>query len=165
MVLLDSETKPEPAMEFEIEALIVHHSTTIKAGYQDVVHCLAIRQTCTVVQMDKEYLRANDVGIIKFRFLKKPEYMHVGDTILFREGRTRGKGKIIKVYPIDLNNAKKDKKTNINKNQQPKINGQINFKNNVKNGKKYFYKKNDENENINQINEKENKNPLKKKDG
>ena len=167
MVLLDCETKPEPAMEFEIEALIVHHASTIKIGYQAVIHCHVIRQTATVVEMDKPYLRAGDVGKIKFKFLKKPEYMHVGDTILFREGRTRGKGKITKIFPLDVNNAKKDKKTNTNKNQQPKISGQNTINNNTKNEKKYFNKKNDENQNINQINDNkiENKNPLKKKDG
>ena len=117
--------------------------------------------------MDKPYLRAGDVGKIKFKFLKKPEYMHVGDTILFREGRTRGKGKITKIFPLDVNNAKKDKKTNTNKNQQPKISEQNTINNNTKNIKKYFNKKNDENQNINQINDNkiENKNPLKKKDG
>ena len=164
MVIIDVETKPEPALEFEIEALIVHHSSTIKIGYQAVVHCHVIRQTCKVVEMDKEYLRSGDFGKIKFRFLKKPEYMHIGDTILFREGRTRGKGKITKVFPIDLNNAKKDKKINTNKNQQqPKVNEQNTINNNSKNGKKYFHKKNDENQNINYIND--NNDPLKKKDG
>ena len=58
MVLLDPETKLEPTMEFEVEALIVHHSSTIKVGYQSVVHCHVIRQTCTIFQMDKEFLRA-----------------------------------------------------------------------------------------------------------
>ena len=87
MVLLDSEIKLEPTLEFEVEALIVHHSSTIKVGYQSVVHCHVVRQTCTIVAMDKEFLRSGDKGIIKFRFIKKPEYLHLGDTILFREGR------------------------------------------------------------------------------
>jgi GTPase len=109
MVLLDPEYKLQPTMEFEVEALIVHHSSTIKVGYQSVVHCHVIRQTCTVVQMDKEFLRSGDKGIIRFRFLKKPEIMHEGDTILFREGRTRGKGRIIKIFPIDIEAIKKEK--------------------------------------------------------
>ena len=73
MVLLDPETKLEPTLEFEVEALIVHHSSTIKVGYQSVVHCHVIRQTCTIVQMDKEFLRAGDKGVIRFKFIKKPE--------------------------------------------------------------------------------------------
>ena len=177
MVLLDPETKLEPTMEFEVEAFIVHHSSTIKVGYQSVVHCHVIRQTCSIVEMDKEYLRSGDKGIIKFRFMKKPEFMHVGDTILFREGRTRGKGKITKIFPIDLNALNKDKKPNANKKQQPKVNEQNNTNNNVntannvskKGRRKKFKNNNNQNqnnqnqENQNKVNDK--KNPPKKKEG
>ena len=168
MVLLDPETKLEPTLEFEVEALIVHHSSTIKVGYQSVVHCHVIRQTCTIVQMDKEFLRAGDKGVIRFKFIKKPEYMHVGDTILFREGRTRGKGKITKIFPIDINALNKEKKTNQNKKQPPKSNEPNPESNTSKKGKKKYKKFNNQNnqnnQNKNQIND-NNKNPPKKKEG
>ena len=169
MVLLDPETKLEPTMEFEVEALIVHHSSTIKVGYQSVVHCHVIRQTCTIVKIyDKEFLRAGDTGIVRFKFMKKPEFMHVGDTILFREGRTRGKGKITKIFPIDLNNFNKDKKVNNKKQQQqPKVNEPNNASKKAK--KKYFKynnQNNSQNQNKNQINDNaESKNPPQKKEG
>ena len=168
MVLLDPETKLEPTMEFEVEALIVHHSSTIKVGYQSVVHCHVIRQTCTIVKMDKEFLRAGDTGVIRFKFMKKPEFMHVGDTILFREGRTRGKGKITKIFPIDLNNFNKEKKVNNKKQQQqPKVNEPNNASKKKK--KKYFKynnQNNSQNQNKNQINDNaESKNPPQKKEG
>ena len=163
MVLLDPGTKLEPTMEFEVEAVIVHHSSTIKVGYQSVVHCHVIRQTCSIVEMDKEYLRSGDKGIIKFRFMKKPEFMHVGDTILFREGRTRGKGKITKIFPIDLNALNKDKKSNVNKKQQPKVNEQNNTNNNVnttnnvsKKGRRKKYKNNNNQNQNNQNQENQN---------
>ena len=169
MVLLDPETKLEPTMEFEVEALIVHHSSTIKVGYQSVVHCHVIRQTCTIVKIyDKEFLRAGDTGIVRFKFMKKPEFMHVGDTILFREGRTRGKGKITKIFPIDLNNFNKEKKVNNKKQQQqPKVNEPNNASKKAK--KKYFKynnQNNSQNQNKNQINDNaESKNPPQKKEG
>ena len=171
MVLLDPETKLEPTLEFEVEALIVHHSSTIKVGYQSVVHCHVIRQTCTIVQMDKEFLRAGDKGVIRFKFIKKPEYMHVGDTILFREGRTRGKGKITKIFPIDINVFNKEKKANQNKKQPPKPNEPNPESNTSKKGKKKYKKfnkqnnqNNQNNQNKNQIND-NNKNPPNKKEG
>ncbi len=187
MVLLDLDSKLEPTMEFEVEALILHHSSTIKVGYQSVVHCHVIRQTCTIIAIDKEYLCKGDKGVIKFRFMKKPEIMHVGDTILFREGRTRGKGKITKIFPIDLNSLKKDKKSNVNKNQQQKTSTNNQNQNNIntntnnvnnqgkkgKKGKKKFHKNNN-NQNQNQDNQNQdnnqnkindNKNPPKKKEG
>ena len=181
MVLLDPGTKLEPTMEFEVEALIVHHSSTIKVGYQSVVHCHVIRQTCSIVQMNKEFLRAGDNGIIRFRFMKKPEYMHVGDTILFREGRTRGKGKITKIFPIDLNSFNKEKKANTNKKHQSNLNEQNNNINTTTNNigkrkKKHLFRKNNnnnnqnnqnhnQNQNQNQTNSTENKNAPKKKEG
>ena len=155
-------------MEFEVEALIVHHSSTIKVGYQSVVHCHVIRQTCTVVQMDKEFLRSGDKGIIRFRFLRKPEIMHEGDTILFREGRTRGKGRIIKIFPIDieaLNKEKQNKKNakrrlQINNNEQTNNNinenkTNINTNNNKKWKKKNFKDKNNIQNNINKEDKKD----------
>ena len=193
MVLLDPEIKLEPTMEFEVEALIVHHSSTIKVGYQSVVHCHVVRQTCTIVAMDKEFLRSGDKGIIKFRFLKKPEYLHLGDTILFREGRTRGKGKIIKIFPIDLKEIEKEKNINQNKKSKKaeihnknKINNNANTNNanntnNINNNantnninignqskkekKKYFKNKNKEKQNDGNNNNKnsDDKNPQQKK--
>ena len=171
MVLLDPETKLEPTMEFEVEALIVHHSSTIKVGYQSVVHCHVIRQTCSIVQMDKEFLRAGDSGIIRFRFMKKPEFMHVGDTILFREGRTRGKGKIIKIFPIDLSAFNKEKKANKNKRQQPKVaneQSKVGNENNTKKGKKKYFKNSHNQYDPNQAKiqiKTDTKNPPKKKEG
>ena len=184
MVLLDSEIKLEPTLEFEVEALIVHHSSTIKVGYQSVVHCHVVRQTCTIVAMDKEFLRSGDKGIIKFRFIKKPEYLHLGDTILFREGRTRGKGKIIKIFPIDIkeiekeknmNQSKKNKKSEIhnkNKNNNNANNNanniNINYNPQTKKEKKKFYKyknKEKQNENNNNNKSEDKKSPPKKKEG
>ena len=184
MVLLDPEIKLEPTLEFEVEALIVHHSSTIKVGYQSVVHCHVVRQTCTIVAMDKEFLRSGDKGIIRFKFIKKPEYLHLGDTILFREGRTRGKGKIIKIFPIDLkeiekeknmNQNKKSKKAEIhNKNNINNINNpnSNNINNNISNQskkekKKYYKYKNKEKQNENNSNKnQDDKNPPpKKKEG
>ena len=187
MVLLDPEIKLEPTMEFEVEALIVHHSSTIKVGYQSVVHCHVVRQTCTIVEMDKEFLRSGDKGIIKFRFIKKPEYLHVGDTVLFREGRTRGKGKILKIFPIDLKELEKEKNINQNKkNKKAEIHNKNNKVNNTntnninnnannininnipqtkKEKKKYFRYKNKEKQNDNNNTEDKKETQPKKKEG
>ena len=43
-------------------------------------------------------MRVNDRGIIKFRFMYRPEFIKEGSTILFREGRTKGFGVITKVH-------------------------------------------------------------------
>ena len=33
-----------------------------------------------------------------FRFIKCPEWLKIGSRLLFREGRTKGVGKIVKLY-------------------------------------------------------------------
>jgi len=97
MVLLDKDTNCKTVMEFEAEVVILHHATTIKPKYQAVIHCGVVRQTAQVISMGTELLRTGDRGIVKFRFMKSPEYLHEGATILFREGRTRGLGQVSKL--------------------------------------------------------------------
>ena len=49
--------------------------------------------------MNKDLMRTGDKGFIKFRFMYRPEYLKVGTTILFREGRTKGLGVVSRVFP------------------------------------------------------------------
>jgi len=100
MVLLDKESNYKPVYEFDAEVIILHHATTIKPKYQAVIHCGVVRQTAQVISISSDLLRTGDRGIVRFRFIKSPEYLHVGATILFREGRTRGVGHIKNlIYP------------------------------------------------------------------
>lgn len=48
--------------------------------------------------MNTDLLRTGDKGQIKFRFMYRPEFLKVGTTILFREGRTKGLGVVSKVH-------------------------------------------------------------------
>ena len=48
--------------------------------------------------MDKEYLRSFDEAYVRFKFMYKPEVIEPGSLFLFREGLTKGIGKIINVY-------------------------------------------------------------------
>lgn len=97
MILIDKNSTPQTVYDFEAEVVILHHATTIKANYQAVIHCGVIRQAAKVVEMNKDLLRTGDKGHIKFRFMYRPEYLKVGTTILFREGRTKGLGVVSSV--------------------------------------------------------------------
>ncbi len=97
MVLLDKDIKPKVSTIFEAEILILYHSTTIQKNYQAVIHCGTIRQTARIIDMDKEIIRTGDKATVKFQFLYSPEYLREGRQIIFREGRTRGIGKITRV--------------------------------------------------------------------
>ncbi|KAF8954922.1 GTP-binding protein 1, partial [Entomortierella lignicola] len=100
MVMLDKETTPPPrgCREFEAEILVLYHSTTIGHKYQAMLHCGAVRQTARVLAMDKpdQILRTGDRAIVRFQFLQ-PAYLKVGARLIFREGRTKGIGKVSKI--------------------------------------------------------------------
>lgn len=63
------------------------------------VHCGSIRQTATILSMDKDCLRTGDKATVHFRFIKTPEYLHIDQRLVFREGRTKAVGTITKVRP------------------------------------------------------------------
>jgi elongation factor 1-alpha len=48
--------------------------------------------------MDKEILRLHEKAIVHFRFEYYPEFIEIGDKIIFREGRTKGVGEIIELF-------------------------------------------------------------------
>ena len=41
------------------------------------VHCGSIRQTATILTMNRDCLRTGDKALVHFRFIKTPEYLHV----------------------------------------------------------------------------------------
>lgn len=72
--------------------IILSHATTIKTKYQAMLHVGPVSQTCAIIAIDREHIRTGDRATVAFRFIQRPEYLAVGDRILFREGRTKGLG-------------------------------------------------------------------------
>ena len=95
MCILDPNLKPQATWEFEAEVVVLHHHTTVKTGYQAMIHCGVVRQNATVIDMSNEIFRSGDKGLVRFRFMYHPEYIKKGSTILLREGRTKILGVII----------------------------------------------------------------------
>ena len=76
MVLLDPMIKPEPVWDFEANIHVLHHPTTMKEGYQAVMHCGVIRQSVEIKKIkDKEILRTGDMDTIQFKFMYAAEYL------------------------------------------------------------------------------------------
>ncbi|XP_061535140.1 GTP-binding protein 1-like [Phycodurus eques] len=97
MVMVSPKLMPLATWEFEAEILVLHHPTTISPRYQAMVHCGSIRQTATILTMDKDCLRTGDKAAVRFRFIKTPEYLHCEHKLVFREGRTKAVGTITKL--------------------------------------------------------------------
>lgn len=92
VVLPKLDHPPKVYREFIAEVLILSHATTIKTKYQAMLHVGPISQTCAIIDIDRAFIRTGDRATVAFRFVQRPEYLSVGDRILFREGRTKGLG-------------------------------------------------------------------------
>ncbi|XP_036976368.1 GTP-binding protein 1-like [Acanthopagrus latus] len=97
MVMVSPKLMPQATWEFEAEILVLHHPTTISPRYQAMVHCGSIRQTATILTMNRDCLRTGDKASVHFRFIKTPEYLHCDQKLVFREGRTKAVGTITKL--------------------------------------------------------------------
>ena len=49
--------------------------------------------------MTEDRLRTGDKAIVRFRFIKNPEYLKTGLRMVFREGRTKAVGTVTKLFP------------------------------------------------------------------
>lgn len=105
---------PQACWEFEGEILVLHHPTTISSRYQAmgkksvyflssflifmlIVHCGSIRQTASILSMSQDCLRTGDKAVVHFRFIKHPEYIVPGQRMVFREGRTKAVGNVLRL--------------------------------------------------------------------
>lgn len=107
MALVHPSVEPVSSWEFDAEILVLQHPTTIQPGYQPVVHCVAVRQAARIMSVtgqkskadaDSQVLRTGDRAIVRFRFCYRPEYLQMGARLVFREGRTKGIGKVCAVH-------------------------------------------------------------------
>lgn len=92
-----SEKKNKPTREFMAQIHILHHPSTIRKKYEPVIHIGKISQTAKIVQMTQENLRTGDKATVKFRFKYRAEFIEMDDIMVFREGRTKGIGKVVEL--------------------------------------------------------------------
>jgi GTPase len=107
--------QPKVFREFVAEVLILSHATTIRTKYQAMLHVGPVSQTCAIIDIDRAYIRTGDRATVAFRFVQRPEFLAVGDRILFREGRTKGLGIVKQVgydpaHPLNPDAAKEEEK-------------------------------------------------------
>jgi len=103
VVLPRSETPPKAHMRFIAEVLILSHATTIKPKYQAMLHVGPVSQTCRIIDINRDLMRTGDRATVAFEFCQRPEFLCIGDKLLFREGRTKGLG-IVKSLGYDSDN-------------------------------------------------------------
>ncbi len=94
MVLTNDWPKIEEKVKrvFKAHILVLHHPTTIRRGYQPLIHIQTVRQSAEIIEMSEEPLRSGEKADVTFRFLYRPEIISSGQKLIFREGATRGIG-------------------------------------------------------------------------
>uniref|UniRef100_A0A8C2HZ89 GTP binding protein 2 n=1 Tax=Cyprinus carpio TaxID=7962 RepID=A0A8C2HZ89_CYPCA len=91
MVMVSPEMNPTICWRFEAEIVLLFHAKTFHKGFQVTVHVGNVRQTATVEALQgKDELRTGEKAVVRFKFIKHPEYLKVGAKLLFREGVTKG---------------------------------------------------------------------------
>jgi GTPase len=100
---------------FEADVKVLHHTTTIQVGYAPIVHLGTIRQSAVIekitlspdaakneVEEDgtepgRSVLRTGSTAIVQFRFAYRPEFVMPGRPLVFREGTTKGVGRVVRL--------------------------------------------------------------------
>lgn len=93
-----TKTEPYAVREFDAEVYVFTHPTKISAGYEPVLHLETISETVIFKSMDKDYLKAGDRGRVRIRFKYNPQYISPGQKFIFREGRSKGMGEVLRIY-------------------------------------------------------------------
>ena len=105
MVLLDLDTVPRAAFEFECEISLVDkvkENRVVKSNYQPLVHTQTIKQCTRIINEgpDIEIIPGVPV-VLKLRFLYRPEYIEEGTRLMIRDTFIKAVGKITRVYYMD----------------------------------------------------------------
>jgi len=92
---------PKPCQFFQAEVCLLFHPNGISQGFRTTVHIGNIRQTAFITNISPlKKLESSDQALVTFKFMKNPEFVKTGTRILFREGRTKGIGRVVKVEPF-----------------------------------------------------------------
>jgi elongation factor 1-alpha len=91
MVLAEKEGKR--VKEFIGDVFILSHPTTIKEGYEPVLHLETISESVRFEEIyGKEYLSVGDRAKVRMKFKYNSYHIEEGEKFIFREGRSKGIG-------------------------------------------------------------------------
>lgn len=109
-VLISPSSDKLVVREFQaIVSVLKTHSTTIKIGYEPVIHTRSIRQSAKIISIsekkngrgeesDSTVLRTGDRALVRFRFSHKAEYVKPGYKILLAEGKVKVIGTVKEIF-------------------------------------------------------------------
>jgi GTPase len=110
-VIISKQSKPITAKKFMADISVLRaHSTTIKPGYEPILHACSIRQSVRLISIDNKknirnpsdtvddcILRTGDRAQVVFEFRYKSEYLKPKTRILLCEGKCKVIGQVISI--------------------------------------------------------------------
>ncbi|MEE8168176.1 MAG: GTP-binding protein [Candidatus Hydrothermarchaeales archaeon] len=87
----------ETTKEFEADIIVLNHPTKISDGYEPVIHLETLSESIRITPLDAEFLAAGDRGRVRMKFKYHPYYLKEGQKFVFREGKSKGVGTVIKL--------------------------------------------------------------------
>lgn len=101
MVIIDSidNWKNNIVKSFIANVKILHHSSALKQGYKPLIHCGPIKQIAELSFLDDntQSMKTGDSELVRFTFVKRPEFIEENMILFFRDGATKGVGQVINV--------------------------------------------------------------------
>jgi GTPase len=97
--LIISDVNMSQHVFFKFKALIKifnTNTTNLRVNYQPVLHCRTIRQTARILEVKQNEDKHNEYECI-FQFTRYPEILETNLLFFFREGSTKGIGKILEL--------------------------------------------------------------------
>jgi elongation factor 1-alpha len=93
MALVPRSADPTPVREFEAEVVVLNHPTSIREGYEPVVHLETVSEA-VIFHPDGGQLLPGDSGEATVEFKFKPYLVEEGQRFVFREGQSKGVGTV-----------------------------------------------------------------------
>ncbi|ETN82282.1 elongation factor Tu GTP binding domain protein [Necator americanus] len=98
MVLISAATKPSCCHRFVASLFLLSHPTRhLCTGFQATVYIGSVRQTATVVDIDRPSLEQGKWATVMLELMSGPEYIRSGTPLIFRQGKTKGMGEVVEV--------------------------------------------------------------------
>ena len=93
MALVPRSAQPTPVREFAAEVVVLNHPTSIRDGYEPVVHLETVSEA-VVFHPDGGQLLPGDSGEATVEFKFHPYLVEEGQRFVFREGQSKGVGTV-----------------------------------------------------------------------
>ncbi|MFB6177368.1 MAG: EF-Tu/IF-2/RF-3 family GTPase, partial [Halobaculum sp.] len=100
MALVPRDADPTPVRSFDAEIVVLNHPTSIRDGYEPVVHLETVSEA-VVFHPEGGQLLPGDNGDATVEFKFQPYLVEEGQRFVFREGQSKGVGTVTGVDRVE----------------------------------------------------------------